>query len=199
MAGIPLPRLDLDRALRVRSAQEVRPVEERKGGPKGSGLTPQVIEEEKARGLNQNQIAAKYGVTRQTVSGMKRLRGRFSMTPRERVLAQFPWKIPARFNDAEINRNMRNHAEYVATGGKGMSDRKLKRLASFYRRLERDNLVVEFDPDIEPNEFSQLGGFRLVPREDSDGDLMIRVNDCTVLTDEGRRFLWRIPQRRPEV
>jgi len=167
----------------------------RTGGPKGSGLTPALIEEYKLRGLTQNEIAELHGVSRQTVSQMKRRMGRFSQTPRELVLEKnFPWKVPQKFTQSGIRRMMRNHGEFAATGGKGMSTEKLKRLVSFYRKLTSRNLVVEFDPEIPPNPDSRAGGWRLVPREDSDGDLMIRVNEHTTLTEDGK-VIWRIPRQ----
>ena len=167
----------------------------RTGGPKGSGLTPAIIEYEKiVHGLNQAQIAKKYGTTRQNVSQIKRLRGGYSMTPRERVMQQWPWKVPTCHQRCNIHHRMRDHAELVATGGKGMSRDKLRRLLSFYTRLESENLVVEYHPDIPPNPDAACGGWRYVPREDADGDLMIRVNEHTNVTEEGK-MLWRIPRK----
>ncbi len=66
-------------------------------------------------------------------------------------------------------------------------------LAAFHNRLRDGHLVVEFDPDIpaEPG-VSNKGGFALRPRLPADGDLMIRVNEHTTLTDEGRE-VWALP------
>jgi len=93
---------------------------------------------------------------------------------------------------------MRDHAEYVATGGKGMSEDKLRRLNGFYQKLEREDVVVEFHPDLPPSKDAACGGWRYVPRKDSDADLMIRVNEHTNVTEEGH-ILWRIPKRKPSV
>jgi hypothetical protein len=39
---------------------------------------------------------------------------------------------------------------------------------------------------------SNQGGWRYLPRQAADGELLIRVNEHTMLTDEGRR-IWRLP------
>lgn len=160
-------------------------------------LTPSLIEEMKRKGYNQSQIARLYGVTRSYVSWVKHRGGNYTQTARERVMANYPWDVGAKFHDASPNKRMRDHAEYMATRGKGMSEDKLRRLSSFYRYLERDQMVVEFDPDIPPSPGIKTGGFAYRPREDSDGDLIIRVNEYTRLTPEGRK-LWRLPHERPD-
>ena len=84
------------------------------------------------------------------------------------------------------------YGEHVATGGAGMNADKLGRLATFHRRL-RGGLVLEFDPALPPEpDVSNQGGWRYLPREAADGYLLIRVNEHTMLTDEGRR-IWRLP------
>jgi transcriptional regulator with XRE-family HTH domain len=169
-----------------------------------SGLTPAIIEELRAKGFTQNQIAEAYGVSRQYVSKLKRNAGMYTESPREIALKSYPWKTGERFNEHPLNRWMRHHAEYMATGGKDMAPWKLERLAWLYRHLMDNNLVVEFDPNLPPEESSSIGGgssvggFALRPREDSDGDLIIRVNEHTTLTDEGR-MVWRFPPKLPEV
>ena len=76
-----------------------------------------------------------------------------------------------------------------------MSWSKLKRLDGFYRRLESH--VVEFDPDLPPCDEASLGGFAFRERLDSDSDLLIRVNEHTFLTDEGRK-VWCMPAVMPD-
>jgi hypothetical protein len=71
-----------------------------------------------------------------------------------------------------------------------MSPFKLKRLDGFYRRLE--GYVVEFDPDLPPCDEASLGGFAFRERLESDGDLLIRVNGHTHLSEEGLK-VWRRP------
>lgn len=170
-------------------------------------LTPEDIEAFKrkvnpktGKKYTQNDIAAHFGVTRQYVSWVKRHKSRsFSETPREVALKHYPWKTGERFHNAAPNRRMRDHAEFMATGGKGMARFKLERLLWFYRFLRNENVVVEFDPNIPPIEgVSSDGGFAYRPRKDSDGDLIIRVNEHTTLTPEGK-MLWRFPPKMPNV
>lgn len=148
---------------------------------------------------NQNQIAEELGVSKQRISQVKLASRRYSMTARERVLRNYPWKTGERFHEASPNRRMRDHAEYMATNGKGMSRVKLQRLLWFYRFLESNNVVVEFDPTIPPEPgVSSVGGFAYRPRRESDHGLIIRVNEYTTLTDEGED-LWRFPEEWPKI
>ena len=78
-----------------------------------------------------------------------------------------------------------------------MSENKLKRLRSWWRKLYDDNVVLEFDPNLPPVPgVAPNGGFRYVKRRKSDGDLLIRVNKHTVLTEEGE-LIWCWPPDLP--
>lgn len=92
-------------------------------------------------------------------------------------------------------RSLRDHAEFVVTGA--ISTHRLKRLRAFYRKLREADVVVEYNPAIPPQPgVSRNGGFALRSRRPADGDLMIRVNEYTRLTREGRT-LWRLPDSDP--
>ena len=155
-------------------------------------LTLSIIEELKSQGYSQSDIARMFGKTRQAVSWHKQTYGG-RLTPREEIARHFPWKVPYEQNQTSPYRRMRDHGEYAATGGKGMSKDKLDRLRSFYRKLRTENLVLEFDPSIEPIPgVSSRGGFAFRERTGADGDLLIRVNGHTFMTDEAR-MIWRLP------
>lgn len=77
-----------------------------------------------------------------------------------------------------------------------MSEYKLARLRSFYRKLREENLVVEFDPNIPPSPGIKHGGFAYRDRTPEDGDLLIRVNEYTNLTDQGK-IIWRFHPTEP--
>lgn len=164
--------------------------------PNRSGVTPSVIDRHRKAGMSQRSIAATYGVTDKHVSWVKQTYGGVSLTPREQVQQHYPWVAGVRFNGASTEKRMRDHAEYMATGGKGMSEDKLRRLAAFYRKLMDQNLVVEFDPDIPPSDGNKHGGFAFRTRKPSDGELIIRANKHTRITDEGLR-LWTLPPALP--
>jgi hypothetical protein len=159
-------------------------------------LTVSVIDELKAKGLNQSEIAEMFGVTRQAVSWHKQTYNG-KRTPREIALQNFPWEVSSHHTRNSVYRRMRDHGEYMATGGTGMSFDSLRRLRGFYRKLRDEKLVVEFDPDLPavPG-FALYGGFALRKRRKSDGDLIIRVNEHTNLTDEGR-MIWVLPPTDP--
>ncbi len=159
----------------------------------GNPLTIAIIEELKAKGLNQSQIAARFGVTRQAVSWHRRTYNGV-LTPREQLLeAHFPWKVSGRHLRTSPYRQLRDHGEWYATGGRGMSAEKLYRVECLHRRLRDSNAVLEYDPEL-PSQpgFCIDGGFALRLRRFSDGGLMIRVNEHTVLTEQGRE-IWRLP------
>jgi transcriptional regulator with XRE-family HTH domain len=155
-----------------------------------------IVESLKNKGLNQSEIAEMYGVTRQYVSWIKHKYGG-RLTPREEKLKHFPFEVPTELSQTSAYRRLRDHAEYVATWGVGMSQDKLKRLRAFYRKLRDESLVLEFDPSIPPEPgVNNKGGWAFRERQQSDEDLLIRVNEFTRLTDEGRA-IWRFPRREP--
>ncbi len=151
------------------------------------------IESHKAKGWNQSEIAREYGVTRQYISWIVHEYGG-RLSPRSLVLEEhFPWTVPGHMQSASVCRRLRDHAEFVTTWGMGMSQDSRDRLRSLYRRLREDDVVVEFDPSIPSTPGLALdGGFALRPRTKADGKLLIRVNEHTRLTREGRT-LWELP------
>ena len=151
-----------------------------------------IIEELKRKGLNGQQIADMFNITKQAVSYHK-VTYNGSRTPREVVNENFPWKVPEAMNQSSPYKRLRDHGEYMATGGEGMNEDKLKRLRSFYKKLRDNDWVIEFDPDLPPEKgVSSSGGFAFRARRPKDGDLIIRVNKYTRLTQEGL-MIWRFP------
>lgn len=155
-------------------------------------LTPAEIDRLKNKGLTQSDIARLYQVTRQYISWIKYYHGG-RLTPREEVMKHWPFVVPADMTQTSPFKRLRDHGEYVATGGVGMSEDKLSRLRKFYQRLRDENLVVEFDPRIPPIEgVSNKGGWAFRKRRASDLNMLIRVNEYTDLTDYGKR-VWVLP------
>ncbi|AXC35180.1 immunity repressor [Mycobacterium phage Phranny] len=139
-----------------------------------------------------------YGVTRQYVSWIKHTYGG-RLTPREEVLKEFPFDVPRNMGQTSPFKRLRDHGEYVATGGVGMPDEKLRRLRSFYRKLRDEGLVLEFDPTIPPIEgVSAQGGWRYVEAtpEERESGILIRENEYSRITQKGR-MIWRFPPREP--
>lgn len=133
-----------------------------------------------------------YGVTRQAVSWHLKTYGA-PLSTRQIVNQAWPWETENGHDQSTAYKRLRDHGEFMRTGGKGMSEDKLKRLKSWYRKLRDENIVVEFDPDLPPIKgVSPVGGFAYRPRESGDGDLLIRVNEHTTLTPEGE-VLWCWP------
>jgi hypothetical protein len=159
-------------------------------------LSLAVVEDLKNKGYSQSEIAEMFGVTRQYVSWIKHTYGG-RLTPREVVLEHFPFEVSTHQSQSSPYRRLRDHGEYVATGGVGMSQDKLKRLRSFYKKLRDEGVVLEYDPHIPPiNGVSNKGGWAFRDRTPKDDELLIRVNQFTNLTDEGRK-IWRFPPQDP--
>jgi serine protease inhibitor len=157
-----------------------------------TALSTGVIESLKSKGYNQSQIAKMFNVSRQAVSWhLKTYGGR--MTPRQIVNESWPWDTTNAHGKAVPYQRLRDHGEFMATGGRGMSEGKLKRLRTWWRKLRVENLVVEFDPNTPsiPG-VSPCGGFAYRERVSDDDDLLIRVNEYTRLTDEGA-MIWCWP------
>ncbi len=165
-------------------------------------LSLDIIEMLKRRGMNQSQVAELFGVTRQAVSywvmtyngaltaRAEILRAHWPFTSDPAAIRR-PLTVSVEHHQASVAHRLRDHAEYYATGGRGMSEDKLDRLATFYPTLE--NRVVMFDPALPPLPgFALSGGWALVPREAGDGRLMLRVNEHTIMTDEAYR-IWQLP------
>lgn len=165
-------------------------------GSEKDRLTPRDIEILKSRGYNQNQIAERYGITRQAVSWIKTHRARsWSKTYREQMNDHYPWNTTGGFSDNYVDHRMRDHGEWVLSGGLALSAARRKRLRYFYNSLTKQNVVVEFDPNFAPSGGSKIGGFRYRARKISDGNLMIRINKHTNVTEMGGK-LWQLPERR---
>ncbi|MBT0565542.1 XRE family transcriptional regulator [Williamsia sp. CHRR-6] len=154
------------------------------------------VESLKEQGWSQSDIARHYGVTRQYISWIKRHYGG-KLSPREMVNQHFPFVVSTEQGQCTQFKRLRDHGEYVATDGIGMSENKLSRLRSFYQMLRDKHLVIEFDPNIPPAKgFGKHGGWAYRPRVESDADLLIRVNEYTNLTEAGR-MIWRFPPVEP--
>ncbi|AXH48844.1 immunity repressor [Mycobacterium phage Steamy] len=155
-------------------------------------LTPSEIENLKRRGFNQSQIADLHGVTRQAVSWQKVTYGG-SLTTRQIVNRTWPFKTTNLHGKSKAFQRLRDHGEYMRTGSfKGMSEEKVRNLKRWWKRLLDEDIVVEFDPSIEPYAGMAGGGFRYVPRRPEDDDLLIRVNKHTNLSEEGE-MIWCWP------
>lgn len=140
---------------------------------------------------NQNEVAAYFDVTRQAVSDFMKRHNITRELKRAEAMKFYPWDTGTQFNDAWENRLMRDHMEFMATGGEGLQPWKIDRLRAFYRRLVNEDVVVEFDPAIPPPGVngSGTGGFAYRSREERDANLIIRVNAHTTLSEEGKKYL----------
>lgn len=139
--------------------------------------------------MNESKQAINYVLHHQGTDEVK--------TPLRVAQESVPWKnVAPEHKKAATWARIINHAEYMATGGRGMSPRKLEMLRNWYRNLERLDAVVEYDPSIPPAPNAKHGGWGYVPREERDGALLLRVNEYVTMSDAAYE-LWRIPEKRP--
>ncbi|ASR86173.1 immunity repressor [Mycobacterium phage BobSwaget] len=167
-------------------------------------LTLSEIEDLRRKGFNQSQIAQMYGVTRQAVSWTKKTYGG-RLTTRQIVQELWPFETTKMHGKSKAFQRLRDHGEYMRTlSFKGFSAEKKQRLIRWWKMLRDQNLVLEFDPAIEPYPGMAGGGFRYVPREERDDDLLIRVNEHTKVEDDGKldmraELLWKWPPNVEEL
>ena len=137
-----------------------------------------------------------HGVSRQAVSWHKVEYGGH-LTPRQIVNQAWPWHTNNDHGRANCYQRLRDLGEYVATGGKDMSEGKLRRLRSWLTFMSDNDYVLEFDPALPPAPgLGPAGGFAYRKRRKTDGDLLIRVNEHTDLSENGK-MIWRMPPVMP--
>ncbi|PPJ08748.1 hypothetical protein C5E51_16410 [Nocardia nova] len=154
------------------------------------------IEAYKNKGWSQSDIARAYGVTRQYISWIKH-RYNGTLSPREQIMQHWMITVPHRMTQASPYQRLRDHGEYRATGGEGMTDNQLNRLRGFYSKLRNNNTIVEFDPELPPEHgVSTSGGWAYRPRSEEDGQLLLRENAHTSFTDAARS-IWSFPPIEP--
>ncbi|QIS07786.1 XRE family transcriptional regulator [Nocardia brasiliensis] len=162
------------------------------------GLSADVVRALVEAGESWAEIATRFDTSRQNVQQFAKRHGIEPLkTPRREVAEHFPWKVPSDQQAAMPYQRLRDHGEYIASGGVGMSERKLKGLRSWYEMLRKYNYVLEFDPHQPPiYGVSKYGGFVYRERQESDGNLLIRLNSHTRLTSRGK-LIWVFPPRDP--
>ncbi|AEK32639.1 transcriptional repressor [Mycobacterium phage LittleCherry] len=161
------------------------------------GLSPEPIRILRdTYGWTYADIARHVGKTRQAVSFIAKKY--IPPTPRQEVIAKaWPFNgVSGRHLEAYQYRMLRHHAEYMATNGDGMKEIILKRLRGFYNKLHEGDFVVEYDPAIPPCEDNIHGGWAYRPREEKDGNLIVRENEHTHITEEGMN-IWVYPKIEP--
>lgn len=108
-----------------------------------------------------------------------------------------PWVVHADHLHSFPARSVRRHVRFIATGGVGMCKFELGALRDFYDILREFDSVLEYSPQVRPlRGFCFDGGFRLVTRSIADRNLVIRLNDYTILQAVDPA-LWSIPGRMP--
>jgi hypothetical protein len=112
-------------------------------------------------------------------------------SPLDIVRIHFPWNVAPDVVDADPYLSMRAYGDWVATGGNGLPEATLNRARELVQLLRKNNAVLEYDPTLPAVAgLSDRGGFALRDRTPADDDLLVRANEHTTLTVEGR-MIWR--------
>ncbi|MFB7473186.1 hypothetical protein [Kitasatospora sp. NPDC056184] len=152
-------------------------------------MTPSGIKLLKDHGWNQQQIGKHFGVSRQAVSKMSDVYDIPWETKRRQALKMFPCKVVSAQQRCAPFMRVRDYMVSVFAPGE-LSEDGEKRVEWFIRKLTDENVIVVFDPSIPPKPgISPAGGWDYCPREASDGDLIIRANEHTVITPLNRPLL----------
>ncbi|RAV04318.1 hypothetical protein DQP56_00425 [Mycolicibacter senuensis] len=98
--------------------------------------------------------------------------------PLDIVRSAFPFDVQPDHQADAFHYALREHGDYVATGGRDWHDDRRRGLRSFYAMLRQENLVITYCP-------SQGWGYeQRLPKDD---DLIVRIEDPT---DE-QEIIWR--------
>lgn len=153
------------------------------------------------QGIRQAEVARMLGTTKQNVAHHLRYRSEGDVRIPIRVASEtLPWKkVDREHQQSTPYHRVLNHAEYIATHGHGMSQRKLELLRGFYKSLLESDTVLAYAPTVGPRPGMKHGGWAYLPRdhrpveEGGDGELLLRVNEHATMTDEAY-VVWRLPQ-----
>lgn len=157
-----------------------------------TGLSREEIIRLLDRGFTRVEVAEIYNTTPQNVNYYLNQKGPKYLDPRQRAMKHVPWKIKKEHKESAPFHRIRNHIKFITLGSQRMSGEERDRLRNWYRSLKDLNLVLEYHPDVSPTLSITTGGWRYVQREDRDGDLLIRVNDHTHMSDEAYEY-FRFP------
>ena len=154
-------------------------------------LTPESYNYHKRRGLRDVQIGEHFGVTKQAVNNMKRrYADRILLSPREQVKKWFPWEMnkqDGKHSWSYIRHQLGNHAEYMASGGNGMSPYKIRKLIGFYSTAK--DFAATYTPD---------RGWYWVPRMPEDAEMLVRPNKyCRENMTSKMWAIWNFPEEIP--
>jgi len=141
-------------------------------------------------GLSLNEIADKYGVSKQAVSALFIEMGRpWGAVAPVNYRDYLPWEIGRDHQALDAAQRLRAHIRWRT--GHPSTDAQLRRLSNWHARITRENVTVVYDPVL-PSPWIY------VPRTASDGELIIRwPADIEPPTDVQRAVL--LLPRGPEL
>jgi len=163
-----------------------------------TGLSREEIIRLLNKGFTRTEIALEYGVTPQAVNWHlnEKHGGEPYKDPRQEAMEHIPWEVSPDHKISSGYHRLREHVKYVALGSGRLSDAEIHKLRTWYGKLESLGVVLEYDPSVQPTPTQSHGGWRYVPREERDDDLIIRVNRLAKMSDEAH-IIFRRPKKLP--
>lgn len=130
------------------------------------------------------ELARALGVSKQAVSRWINDHPEF-WTLSQIVNNNFPLRrVPTSEQRDRVYFYLRDHGRWMVTNGEGWTNERLSRLSGWHNKLRNERLIVEY---------RRGDGFQYRSRVRSDGDLLLRENEFTVYTPEGRE-LFSLPE-----
>ncbi|MGV9364501.1 hypothetical protein [Amycolatopsis sp. NPDC003731] len=153
------------------------------------------IQELLNKGFDRAEIMTIIGISNAGITyHLKYTGGEPELSLVERVKKLLPWDITGDQVRAAPYRNAQWHLEFMEAGDEALTPDKRRKLRGFYKKLEEFKMVVRYDPAIPPRPGQRFGGFEYVPREESDGDSILRFDEHTPVAEEDRDR-WKLPPR----
>ncbi len=100
--------------------------------------------------------------------------------PLDIVRSTFPFDVQPDHQADAFHYAVREHGDYVATGGRDWHEDRRRALRGFYTMLRQENLVITYSP---------LDGWGHQERLLNDEDMIMRIENAT---DE-QEMIWRFP------
>lgn len=101
-------------------------------------------------------------------------------TPLDIVRSSFPFEVQPEHQADAFHYAVREHGDYVATGGRDWPEDRRRALRGFYTMLRQENLIITYSPH---------QGWGYQDRVLNDEDMIVRIENPT---DE-QEIIWRFP------
>jgi transcriptional regulator with XRE-family HTH domain len=147
-----------------------------------------LLRERDFEGLSLGEIAERYGVSKSAVSQRFTNMGRpFGGNAAMDYQEIIPWNIQRAHMPLDAANRLRSHVRYRS--GIEVAESAERRLKNWWNRLQAEDVVLTYEPDAD----TKGSPWRYVPREPSDGRLIIRWPEHVEPPTDQQRLLLSLP------